>query len=85
ARIDLENLTITDPNSRLLLAAQLVWTLARSDVKGPYLINADGAPLDDRFVEGWKTTDVAATDPGAVDGVSAGVHALIGGAIVVLD
>lgn len=85
ARIDLENLTTTDPNSRLLLAAQLVWTLARSDVKGPYLINADGAPLDDRFVEGWKTTDVAATDPGAVDGVSAGVHALIGGAIVVLD
>jgi hypothetical protein len=85
ARIDLENLTTTDPNSRLLLAAQLVWTLARSDVKGPYLINADGAPLDDRFVEGWKATDVAATDPGAVDGVSAGVHALIGGAIVVLD
>ena len=85
ARVDLENLTTTDPNSRLLLAAQLVWTLARSDVKGPYLINADGAPLDDRFVEGWKATDVAATDPGAVDGVSAGVHALIGGAIVVLD
>ncbi|MGI9123252.1 MAG: MtrAB system accessory lipoprotein LpqB [Mycobacterium sp.] len=85
ARIDLESLTTTDPNSRLLLAAQLIWTLARSDIKGPYLINADGAPLDDRFVDGWKTTDVAASDPGAVDGAAAGVHALIGGSVMALD
>lgn len=85
ARIDLENLTTTDPASRLLVAAQLIWTLARSDVKGPYLINVDGAPLDDRFVDGWKTTDVAATDPGAVDGAPAGVHALIDGSMVALD
>ncbi len=85
ARIDLENLTTTDPSSRLLLAAQLVWTLARSDINGPYLINADGAPLDDRFVDGWKTTDVAATDPGVVEGAQAGVHALVGGKVVALD
>ena len=85
ARVDLENLTTTDPTSRLLVAAQLIWTLARSDVKGPYLINVDGAPLDDRFVDGWKTTDVAATDPGAVDGAPAGVHALMDGAMVALD
>jgi len=85
ARVDLENLTTTDPASRTLLAAQLIWTMARSDIKGPYLINADGAPLDDRFVDGWKTTDVAATDPGAADGATAGVHALMGGAMVALD
>lgn len=85
ARVDLENLTTTDPASRTLLAAQLIWTLARADIKGPYLINADGAPLDDRFVDGWKTTDVAATDPGAADGATAGVHALMGGSMVVLD
>ena len=85
ARVDLENLTTTDPASRLLVAAQLIWTLARSDVKGPYLINVDGAPLDDRFVDGWKTTDVASTDPGAVDGAPAGVHALMGGVMVALD
>lgn len=85
ARIELENLTITDPASRTLLAAQLIWTLARADVKGPYLIDADGAPLDDRFAEGWKTTDVAATDPGATDGAAAGVHALIDGTMVLLD
>lgn len=85
ARVDLENLTTTDPTSRLLVAAQLIWTLARSDIKGPYQINVDGAPLDDRFVDGWKTTDVAATDPGAVDGAPAGVHALVGGSMVALD
>lgn len=85
ARVDLENLTTTDPASRLLLAAQLIWTFARADIKGPYLIDVDGAVLDDRFVDGWKATDVAATDPGAADGATAGVHALIGGSLVALD
>lgn len=85
ARIDLEGLTTTDPASRTLLAAQLIWTLARADVKGPYVINVDGAPLDDRFADGWKTTDVAATDPGAADAATAGVHALMDGAMVALD
>ena len=85
ARIDLEGLTTTDPASRTLVAAQLIWTLARADIKGPYVINSDGAPLDDRFADGWKTTDVAATDPGAADGATAGVHALMGGSLVTLD
>jgi hypothetical protein len=68
-----------------LLAAQLIWTLARADVKGPYLINADGAALDDRFADGWQTTDVAATDPGGLDSGATGVHALIAGELVALD
>ncbi len=84
-QINLENLTTTDPASRTLLAAQMIWTLARADVSGPYVINADGAPLDDRFAQGWKTTDVAATDPGATEGATAGVHALAGGSLVALD
>ena len=65
ARIDLENLSTTDPHSRQLLAAQIIWTLSRAGVNGPYVINADGAALDDRFADGWETSDVAATDPGA--------------------
>ncbi len=64
ARIDLENLSTTDPHSRQLLAAQIIWTLSRAGVNGPYVINADGAALDDRFADGWDTADVAATDPG---------------------
>ncbi|WP_198167789.1 GerMN domain-containing protein, partial [Mycobacterium shimoidei] len=72
ARIDLERLTIADPHSRQLLAAQIIWTLARADIKGPYVIHADGAALDDRFAAGWNTSDVAATDPGVDQGAAAG-------------
>jgi Lipoprotein LpqB beta-propeller domain/Sporulation and spore germination len=85
ARIELENLSTTDPHSRQLLAAQIIWTLNRAGVNGPYVINADGAALDDRFAEGWNTSDVAATDPGADPGAAAGLHALIGGSLVSLD
>ncbi|MBX7434412.1 MtrAB system accessory protein LpqB [Mycobacterium sp. Y57] len=85
ARVDLENLSTTDPHSRQLLAAQIIWTLNRAGIDGPYVINADGAALDDRFAEGWTTADVAATDPGAADGAAAGLHALVGGSLVSLD
>ena len=85
ARVELEKLSTTDPRSRQLLAAQIIWTLARSDIRGPYVINADGAPLDDRFADGWTTSDVASTDPGAADGAGAGLHALINGSLVALD
>jgi hypothetical protein len=85
ARIDLESLSTTDQHSRQLLAAQIIWTLARAGINGPYVINADGAALDDRFADGWNTSDVAATDPGAADGAAAGLHALVGGSLVSLD
>ncbi|CAN5831299.1 MtrAB system accessory lipoprotein LpqB [soil metagenome] len=85
ARVELESLSTTDPHSRQLLAAQIIWTLARADIKGPYVINADGAALDDRFADGWDTSDVAATDPGAADGASAGLHALVNGSLMFLD
>ncbi|HET9876482.1 MAG TPA: MtrAB system accessory lipoprotein LpqB [Mycobacterium sp.] len=85
ARIDLDNLSTTDPNSRQLLAAQLIWTLARADIKGPYKIDTDGAALDDRFADGWTTSDVAATDPGAEDAAGTGLHALVGGSLLALD
>jgi Lipoprotein LpqB beta-propeller domain len=49
------------------------------------VISADGAPLDDRFAEGWTTSDVAATDPGVADGAGAGLHALVNGSMVGLD
>jgi hypothetical protein len=85
ARVDLEGLSTTDPHSRQLLAAQIIWTLSRAGVNGPYVINADGAALDDRFADGWQTSDVAATDPGAFPGAAAGLHALVDGSLVSLD
>src|SRR6195952_1463818 len=85
ARVELEGLSTTDPHSRQLVAAQIIWTLARAHIKGPYVISADGAALDDRFADGWNTSDVAATDPGADPGAAAGLHALVGGSLVSLD
>ena len=85
ARIELENLSTTDPQTRQLLAAQIIWTLSRAGINGPYVINVDGAALDDRFAEGWDTADVAASDPGAADGAGAGLHALVGGSLVSLN
>ncbi len=85
ARVDLESLSTTDPHSRELLAAQIIWTLARADIKGPYMIESDGTALDDRFANGWTTSDVAASDPGVADGAGAGLHALVGGSLMMLD
>jgi Lipoprotein LpqB beta-propeller domain/Sporulation and spore germination len=85
ARVELENLDTTDPHSRQLLAAQIIWTFARAGIAGPYVINADGTALDDRFTDGWQAADVASTDPGAADGAAAGVHALVGGSLVSVD
>ncbi len=85
ARIELENLSGTDPHTRQLIAAQIIWTLSRAGINGPYVITVDGAPLDERFAEGWTTADVAASDPGAADGAGAGLHALVGGSLVSLD
>lgn len=85
ARIELEGLATTDPHSRQLVAAQLIWTLARATIGGPYVINADGLPLDERFADGWEAKDVAATDPGADDGAAAGLHGLLGGSLVAVD
>lgn len=85
ARVELEGLSTTDPHSRQLVAAQIIWTFARADITGPYVIIADGAPLDDRFANGWEATDVASTDPGADDGAAAGLHALVGGSLVAVE
>lgn len=85
AKIDLQGLATTDPQTTKLVAAQIIWTLFRSDIKGPYVIEADGTALDDRFAAGWTTADVAATDPGAADGATAGLHALVGGALAGVD
>ncbi len=85
ARVELEALSTTDPHSRQLVAAQIIWTFARAGITGPYVIDADGAALDDRFANGWEATDVASTDPGADDGAAAGLHALVGGSLVSVD
>lgn len=43
--INVDGLGDVDQSLRTMLAAQIVWTLAMADIRGPWTINADGAPL----------------------------------------
>ncbi|AVZ38865.1 MULTISPECIES: LpqB family beta-propeller domain-containing protein [unclassified Dietzia] len=61
--IDFTGLPVLSSQATTQFAAQVVWTLARADVPGPYRLERDGAPLDERFVDGWTTEDVRTFDP----------------------
>ncbi|MFI6428886.1 MtrAB system accessory lipoprotein LpqB [Rhodococcus oryzae] len=81
-RIDFQGAQGLDQHQRELLAAQVVWTLATAEISGPYVLLADGKPLDERYPQGWSTADVASTNPTAsVSGV-VGLNALRDGALV---
>ena len=61
--IDFTGLPVLSSQATTQFAAQVVWTLARSDVPGPYRLERDGAPLDERYSEGWTTEDVRDFNP----------------------
>ncbi|HEY5856554.1 MAG TPA: MtrAB system accessory lipoprotein LpqB [Aldersonia sp.] len=81
-RIDLAGVENYDAAARQLLAAQIVWTLANAEISGPYVLLADGKPLDGNHPDGWTTVDVATLNPLASDDVDLGLHAVAGGALV---
>lgn len=51
--IRLTGLGDLDETLRGLLAAQIVWTLSTADVRGPWLLEADGAPLIESHPGPW--------------------------------
>lgn len=61
--IDFTGLPVLSSQATTQFAAQVVWTLARADVPGPYRLERDGAPLDERYAEGWTTEDVREFNP----------------------
>ncbi|HMT49370.1 LpqB family beta-propeller domain-containing protein [Dietzia sp. UBA5065] len=61
--IDFTGLPVLSTQATTQFAAQVVWTLARADVPGPYRLERDGAPLDERYRDGWTTEDVRSFDP----------------------
>ncbi|MFD4181481.1 GerMN domain-containing protein, partial [Rhodococcus sp. NPDC058514] len=81
-RIDFQGAQDLDQRRRELLAAQVVWTLAEAEIAGPYVLLADGKPLDERFPGGWTTADVASTNPMSSASSAIGLHALREGALV---
>lgn len=84
-RVDFQGLSKMNAQSRELLAAQVVWTLANADISGPYKLLADGQPLDPRYVDGWTTADVASLNPLATASATVGLHALRGGGLVQVE
>lgn len=61
--IDFTGLPVLSSQATTQFAAQVVWTLARSNVSGPYRLERDGAPLDERYQGGWTTEDVKSFNP----------------------
>ncbi|MGW4242738.1 MtrAB system accessory lipoprotein LpqB [Nocardia sp. NPDC004722] len=80
--VDFSGTAPLDPPSRDLMAAQVVLTLSNADVQGPYLLNADGKPLDDKFANGWQRADVDAKSPDVIGRNRIGLHAVRDGALV---
>lgn len=81
-RIDFDGVSHMDEGARHRFAAQVVWTLANADISGPYVLLADGNPLDEKFPDGWTTADVASMNPSANPGANVGLHALRDGTMV---
>lgn len=81
--VDVTGITDLSVDDREVLAAQLVWTLAKSDVRGPYRILADGMSITDDGREEWTLSDVSDFDPEAT--VDEPLRALRDGALVEVD
>ncbi|MET9485577.1 MtrAB system accessory lipoprotein LpqB [Nocardia sp. NPDC006630] len=82
-QIDFAGASALDPKAKELLATQVVLTLAGAEILGPYMLLADGKPLDDRYAAtGWNRSDVEAMSPDAIAQNKAGLHAVRDGSLV---
>nr|WP_269781546.1 MtrAB system accessory lipoprotein LpqB [Nocardia bovistercoris] len=81
-RLDFLGAAALAPRDRELLAAQVILTLARADILGPYVLLADGKPLDDRYANGWTVADVQQFSPEVIAQNRVGLHALREGGLV---
>lgn len=84
-RLDFAGIGSLGAQERTRFAAQVIWTLARANIAGPYQLNADGAPIDPDREAGWTTADVEDFDPGARLGPDLGLHALVNGVLATVD
>ncbi|WP_394855365.1 MtrAB system accessory lipoprotein LpqB [Rhodococcus cercidiphylli] len=84
-RIDFGGLQNKGDRDRELLAAQVIWTLASAEVAGPYVLLADGQPIDTTKPDGWTTAGVDSFDPLGSTGDGVGLHALASGQLLRVD
>ncbi|QLY32919.1 MtrAB system accessory lipoprotein LpqB [Nocardia huaxiensis] len=81
-QVDFSGAAALDQKAKDLLATQVVLTLAGADVIGPYVLLADGKPLDERYAAGWQLSDVEDMGPNAVARNRAGLHAVRDGSLI---
>lgn len=81
-RIDFHGAGALPEHDRDLFAAQVYWTMSGAGVAGPYQLQADGKPLDDRFPDNWPLSAVAGLDPTAGVSGPVGLKALVNGNLV---
>lgn len=64
--VEITGLGEASNDMRLMLAAQIVWTLANADYRGPWILNADGKPLVSNHEGPWTKDSeaVKSLDPG---------------------
>lgn len=62
--IDFAGAGALDPPTRDLLASQVVLTLSSADVLGPYVLDADGKALDDKFAAALAARRRGRQEPG---------------------
>lgn len=85
-RIDFSGIDKLPPRDRELFATQVVLTLSGADVLGPYILLADGRPLDERFAEGgWSVTDLGPVADSVRPETQVGLHALRDGTLVEIE
>ncbi|AGP31386.1 LpqB family beta-propeller domain-containing protein [Corynebacterium terpenotabidum] len=84
--VDLSGLSAVSSEDMEALAAQIIWTLADSDVRGPYHILADGVPIataDAGQLDTWSVDDAQDFNPHTVPDQP--LRALRDGALVEVD
>lgn len=81
-RVELTGLGTLGVRDRTSLAAQIIWTLNAADIGGPYVINADGAPLIPERSAGWQPADVKSFDPLSTPSTDVGLNIVRDGALL---
>ncbi|MGW5574374.1 MtrAB system accessory lipoprotein LpqB [Nocardia thailandica] len=82
-RVDFTGVGQLNQRDRELFAAQIILTLASAEILGPYVLLADGKPLDERYAtNGWSAADVDQYSASAPGQNRIGLHALRAGTLV---
>lgn len=79
--VDFIGIDLPDKAAMREFAAQVTWTLAAADEKGPFRILVNGEPIDDRS-DGWVPAEFAPMSGAPSAELEAALIAIVGGSLV---